>query len=44
MRTTQFNQMMKNSNFRPSDISSVLQSIKKLTYLKEYFKKEIIIF
>ena len=37
---TIYNQMMgRNSNFRPSDISSVLQSIKKLTYLKRIFQK-----
>ena len=37
---TIYNQMMgRNSNFRPSDISSVLQSIKKLSYLKRIFQK-----
>jgi len=37
---TIYNQMMgRNSNFRPSDISSVLQSIKKFSYLKRIFQK-----
>ena len=37
---TIYNQMMgRNSNLRPSDISSVLQSRKKLLYLKRLFNK-----
>ena len=37
---TIYNQMMgRNSNLRPSDISSVLQSRKKILYLKRLFKK-----
>jgi hypothetical protein len=37
---TTYNQMMsRNSNFRPSDISSVLQSRKKVDYLKRLFQK-----
>ena len=37
---TIYNQMMgRNSNFRPSDISSIFQSRKRFSYLKRIFKK-----